>query len=304
MSVLAETTEGCLTIDLLTETRALEAFNFLKLCKAGYYFFSPFHSLRRDRWVECGDPNYPRETGKSVALLARVTEPFAARVKGDYLVADMGTAAAAGVGALAFLADDDLIGSLFCVSLGGRAPPKAAAVFGHVVEGFAVLDTINAGGEVRLTHIHILHDPFEDPQGLPRLRPTPSPYQLATCRLAADAVDGGADAAVDAAEYNALALELIGDLPHYQCQPLPRTLFVARLNPVTDAALLEVIFGRFGATRANVITDPQTHRSLCYGFVEFATQQQAEAAYHRLCKGCVIDGRHVHVDFSQSSYKH
>ncbi|KAL7662617.1 Peptidyl-prolyl cis-trans isomerase [[Candida] zeylanoides] len=301
MSVLAETTEGCLTIDLLTETHALETFNFLKLCKAGYYFFSPFHSLSRDQWVVCGDPNYPRETGKSVASLARVAGPFAARVKGDFLVADRDTAAT-GVGALAFLADHDLIGSSFCVSLGGRTPPNAAAVFGRVVEGFAVLDTINAGAEVRLTHIHILHDPFEDPQGLPQLELTPSPYQLATCRLDANGGDGG-DAAT-AAEYNALALELIGDLPHYQCQPSPRTLFVARLNPVTDAASLEVFFGRFGPARANVVTDPKTHRSSCYGFVEFATQQQAEAAYHRLRKGCVIDGRHVYVDFSQSAYRH
>lgn len=129
----------------------------------------------------------------------------------------------------------------------------------------------------------------------------PSKYQLETMRLPQLKASPETLLPENESQFNSIALELVGDLPHFQIKPSPSTLFVARLNPITTSESLTIIFSRFGKVLSgNVVVDPKTGKSLCYGFVEFESQQQAETAYSKMSKGCVIDGREVHVDFSQS----
>ncbi|CAH2351186.1 putative peptidyl-prolyl cis-trans isomerase Cyp6p [[Candida] railenensis] len=321
MSVLIETTEGNLTVDLHYEASPMASYNFIKLCKIGYYFFSPFHSLEKDFIVSGGDPEYPRETGTSIT---NFTEHADSRFEHEGSFLKVGAAGAVAsptsIGTLSFISSpNNLIGSSFTITLTSNREQlstiKNQVTFGHVVEGFQTLDRINqipVEGitskrllkDVRITYIHILHDPFEDPADLkivPSSSLVPSDYQLATMRLPQLKLEAESSTETES-QFNSIALELVGDLPHYQIKPSPRTLFVARLNPITNSESLTIIFSRFGKVEnCNVILDPkQNNKSLCYGFIEFESQHQAESAYEKLSRGCVIDGREVYIDFSQS----
>lgn len=320
MSVLIETTEGTLTVDLDYEAQALASYNFIKLCKIGYYFFSPFHSLDKDYIVAGGDPEYPRESSTSIAAF---TAHVDSRFEHQDSLLKAGAAAVTSpksIGTLSFTASsNNLIGSLFTITLTADGEQlstiKNQVPFGRVVEGFQTLDKINQTPvegiatkrllkDVRITYIYILHDPFEDPADLkivPSSSLVPSDYQLATMRLPQLKLEAEASPETES-QFNSIALELVGDLPHYQIKPSPRTLFVARLNPITDSESLTIIFSRFGKVEnCSVVLDPkQNNKSLCYGFIEFESQDQAELAYEKLSRGCVIDGREVYVDFSQS----
>jgi RNA recognition motif-containing protein len=55
-------------------------------------------------------------------------------------------------------------------------------------------------------------------------------------------------------------------------------------------------------TSCDIITDPKTSESLCYGFIEFDSQQACEEAYFKM-DNVLIDDRRIHVDFSQSVAK-
>ena len=61
MSVILETTEGNITIDLYTEECHTTCFNFLKLCKVKYYNNCLFFNVQQNFIAQTGDP-----TGKYV----------------------------------------------------------------------------------------------------------------------------------------------------------------------------------------------------------------------------------------------
>lgn len=105
------------------------------------------------------------------------------------------------------------------------------------------------------------------------------------------------------ARSRATVLEMVGDLPDADMAPPENVLFVCKLNPVTKAEDLEIIFGRFGEIKScEVVRDWKTGDSLQYAFIEFQTPQQCEQAYSKM-DNVLIDDRRIHVDFSQSVAK-
>jgi peptidyl-prolyl cis-trans isomerase-like 4 len=227
-----------------------------------------------------------------------------------------------------------LADSQFCISLiENYEPDTELAIFGAVVEGLDTLDKINEivtdfSGKpllpVLVLHSHVLDDPFEeddiDGVSYPDESPPPSPGQI---ELIAEAFNqeesktgedsnndnaNGSTSAVKTksdrdATAQALTLEIIGDLPFAEVKPEENVLFVCKLNPVTQADDLELIFSRFGKILScEVIRDPDTGESLQYAFIEFDRQEDCERAYLKM-EGVLIDDRRIHVDFSQSVAK-
>ncbi|KAK8092820.1 hypothetical protein PG999_014407 [Apiospora kogelbergensis] len=194
-----------------------------------------------------------------------------------------------------------LAGSQFIVTLGDHTDylDGRASVFAKVVEGFDVLEKINAA--------------ITDKEGHPlvdiRIKHTVA--QLATVRIADDA-DLTEEVDEEAAEKKrreaearaqALTLEMMGDLPFAEVKPPENILFVCKLNPVTTDADLELIFSRFGTILScEVIRDKKTGDSLQYAFIEYEDKSAAEAAYAKM-QSVLIDDRRIHVDFSQSVSK-
>lgn len=134
---------------------------------------------------------------------------------------------------------------------------------GTVGEGFGVLKLINLAELISVVELH-------------------NPY------IGATKLD-------DISRQRAKALEIIGDVDDHTVEPLPQTIFVARLAPQTLANALEVVFGRFGSVR-------QVTLKTGYAFVEFVQAASADAAVtHFRDKGGVVDGRDLKVDYSQST---
>jgi cold-inducible RNA-binding protein len=76
-------------------------------------------------------------------------------------------------------------------------------------------------------------------------------------------------------------------------------LFVGGLSWGTRDESLREAFGEFGeVTDARVVTDRETGRSRGFGFVTFASPQEAEAARARM-DGQELDGRTLRVDLAQ-----
>lgn len=292
MSVLLETTKGNIVFDLEYDKFPLQSYNFLKLCKINYYFFSPFFDLAPDKSVKCGNPHFPQDSSKGQAIGVFVdTTSFSKSFTGD--VVSIETEKNAGseteaIGTVKFVSEDDKVGSVFSISLG---PATKKDAFATVAEGFSVLETLNNGEHVQLLHTHILHDPFDDPNKIEEakkeLRPTKAQLEYFNSR------EGGQTT------FESMALELVGGLSDYKAQPSPSTLFVARLNPVTSEGALETFFGRFGQCKVSIFQGKKT----LYAFVEFAEKQMAEKAYLGTSAGCIIDGNRVVVDFSESVRK-
>lgn len=325
MSVLFETTVGNIVIDVLHEREPLLSYNFLKLCKAQYYFFSPFFNLRKDDVVFCGDPEFPKgDGGCAISEFGSFRVDSTEIPQGKFITVDpskvsRGWRQDEGVGSVYFLyqkrqnTSEVEIGSQFFISL--SADERAVSMyeglyFGKVAEGFSALEKINESvveiethrliEDIRILHAHILYDPFENPSFMEQISRSkwPTENQISTLR---NNRMFNQNKDVDNTIMQALSLELMGDLPRYDIKPSPQTLFVAKLNPVTNLDSLSIFFGRFGAVKqSNVVLDKEKKKSLCYGFVEFETQEDAENAYTKLQKGCMIDGRDIVVDFSQS----
>lgn len=105
------------------------------------------------------------------------------------------------------------------------------------------------------------------------------------------------------AKANAQLLEMVGDIPEADVKPPDNVLFVCKLNPVTTAEDLEIIFSRFGSILScEVIKDQKTGESLQYAFIEFEKPEDCENAYFKM-DNVLIDDRRIHVDFSQSVAK-
>lgn len=303
MSVLLETTKGNLVVDLFIQTQELPCYNFLKLCQINHYFFSPFYKIENNKVIYSGDPNYPSGVHSANHSINKYVELEQYDIIGvnDYLKVDCGLKASEynenPVGLVSFTTvNDNQIGSEFSICLDSTDPAefKSQLAFGKVVEGFSVLQSIS--DDTRIIRTHIIHDPFPNPpkMEIQNQKYFPSDIQISNFEEN--------ESSLEESTYQALGLELMNDLPHYNIKPSPRTLFIAKLNPITTSESLEIIFARFGEiVSSHVIIDAKTAKSLCYGFVEFSTKTDAEKAYGRLHKGCIIDGRNVIVEFSQSA---
>ena len=66
MSVVIETTQGDLTVDLFTKERPKTCLNFLKLCKTKAYNLNLFHTVQPDFIAQTGDPSGTGRGGESI----------------------------------------------------------------------------------------------------------------------------------------------------------------------------------------------------------------------------------------------
>lgn len=237
-----------------------------------------------------------------------------------------------------FKHEDLLADSQFCITVTENYEPDTElAIFGNVVEGFETLDKLNNAvtdfsGKpllpILILHSYVLDDPFEEEDSIgvlyPEESPPPSPGQLELIEEAFNqdelstsenkgnnTITSDNNRSVNTvktksdrdAAAQALTLEIIGDLPFAAVKPEENILFVCKLNPVTQADDLELIFSRFGKILScEVIRDPDTGDSLQYAFIEFDRQEDCERAYLKM-EGVLIDDRRIHVDFSQSVSK-
>ncbi|KAF2093408.1 putative cyclophilin-type peptidyl-prolyl cis-trans isomerase [Rhizodiscina lignyota] len=331
MSVLLETSLGDIVIDLLVDYAPKTCENFLKLCKVKYYNYSPVYNIQRNFVFQTGDPIGPgykdSDGGSSIwgLLQGPSKKAFAPEFHSELKHKERGTVTMA----TAPLPGDEkerVAGSQFLITLGDNIDyldqDHRGAIFGHVVEGFDVLEKINNAftdkngrplQDIRIRHTVILDDPFPDPPSLrePSKSPPPSEAQKATVRIAddetfEDELDEEAMAKLRAQrdmEARALTLELMGDLPFAEVKPPENVLFVCKLNPVTREEDLELIFGRFGTILScEVIRDKKTGDSLQYAFIEFEDSKSVDRAYSKM-DDVLIDDHRIHVDFSQSVSK-
>jgi RNA recognition motif-containing protein len=82
---------------------------------------------------------------------------------------------------------------------------------------------------------------------------------------------------------------------------MPVKLFVGGLSFSTSSERLREAFAAVGAVEsASVVTDRDTGRSRGFGFVEMASQEDANAAVSRL-NGTDLDGRQIKVEQALSS---
>merc|ERR1712227_49377 len=322
MSVVIETTQGDLTVDLFLKERPKTCLNFLKLCKTKAYNLNLFHTVQLDFIAQTGDPSGTGRGGESVfcQLYGEQAKYFESETIPRIRHTKHGLISMVNCG-------DNVLGSQFFITLGSNLDSLDGehCVFGEVVEGEDVLGKLNSTivdtegrpyQDIRITHTVVLHDPYDDPPGFePRsTSPEPSAEMLASTRIGADEsindYEGKTEEEVNEiiadkeAKARATILEMVGDLPEADIAPPENVLFVCKLNPVTTDEDLEIIFSRFGkVVSCEVIRDKKTGDSLQYAFVEFEDQKACEAAYFKM-DNVLIDDRRIHVDFSQSVSKY
>jgi peptidyl-prolyl cis-trans isomerase-like 4 len=328
MSVLLETSAGDIVVDLWVDAAPRACSNFLKLCKAKYYNDAQFFRVEAGFIAQTGDPTNRGDGGSCAAALCGGARYFA-RDQRLLSHARRGTLSMTGGNSSgnASYADSAglMLGSQFFVTLddGLEYLDGRHAAFGRVAEGWDAVQRIQdafVDGDckpyrvLRVRHTVVLDDPFADPSGFPREEdcPSPPPAQGGDGdRLGSeDELEGdGERNDVDTAERErtearsrAEVLEMIGDISSADVVPPDNVLFVCKLNAVTQAEDLEIIFSRFGECRADILRDGTTGASLCYGFVEYSSRAAAEKAYFKL-DNCLIDDRRIRVDFSQSVSK-
>lgn len=325
MSVLLETSYGDIVVDLLPEFSPKACTNFVKLCAIKYYNDCEFLRVEKGFIAQTGDPTNEGAGGECVfakcnppgpAFFDSERSPFASHER-------KGTVSMASN----VVGDERRIGSQFFITLadGLSYLDNDHTVIGEVAEGMDVVDNIAEtfvdGGFrpyrlIRIRHTIILHDPFDDPAGLPSDCPSPEPAQGGRGdRLGSDEEEEFNEDEDEEtrmrlkheeeereARSRAEVLEIIGDIGDADMKPPENVLFICKLNPVTEAEDLEIIFSRFGECKADILRDRKTGESLCYGFIEFEDKKHCENAYFKM-DSALIDDRRVRVDFSQSVSK-
>jgi peptidyl-prolyl cis-trans isomerase-like 4 len=321
MAVLLETSQGDMVIDLHHEDCPIACKNFLKLCKMKHYNNCLFFDVQRDFMVRTGDPTNSGKNGESVygKLYGEQASLFEDEIR-KHLRHDKR-------GVVSYSASaENANGSTFFITTRGDGLEyldDTHTIFGQVSEGLDTLDKINEAivddsnvpwQVIRIKHTIVLDDPFDDPPGIEKLIPpaSPAPPPDPEGRLAED-VDIAADefegmtaeeteAAIRKREATSRkqTLAMIGDIPDEDVEPPDDTLFVCKLNPITEDEDLEIIFSRFGTIRScNILRDKKSGDSLCYAFVEFEDVKACEEAFFKM-ENVLIDERRIHVDFSQS----
>ncbi len=77
---------------------------------------------------------------------------------------------------------------------------------------------------------------------------------------------------------------------------MSKNLYVGNLSYDTTEDTIRTLFSEYGEIEsANLITDRYTGRSRGFAFVEFTTQEAADAAMEAL-SGRSVDGREIRVD--------
>jgi len=322
MSVVIETTQGDVTVDLFLKERPKTCLNFLKLCKTKAYNLNLFHTVQSDFIAQTGDPSGTGRGGESIfcQLYGEQAKYYEAETIPRIKHTKQGLISMVNCG-------DNVLGSQFFITLGTNLDSLDGehCVFGEVVEGEEVITKLNNTitdtegrpyQDIRITHTVVLHDPYDDPPGL-ELReasPEPTAEMLASTRIGADEsindFEGRSEQEINEilaekeAKARATILEMVGDLPDADVAPPENVLFVCKLNPVTADEDLEIIFSRFGKVEScEVIRDKKTGDSLQYAFVEFDCPEACERAYFKM-DNVLIDDRRIHVDFSQSVSKY
>ncbi|VVT58298.1 uncharacterized protein SAPINGB_P006136 [Magnusiomyces paraingens] len=337
MSVLIETTEGDLVVDLLVDECPVSATNFLKLCKAKYFNLTTFSAVRHDRLCYAGSRAPTHGDSSAWGLTGTEPQTFYPEMQTPKIIASDSRRSFANTGTLAWVTTPStsavsvgptrggvLADSKFCISLSdsvGTGYDGDVAVFGRVVEGVdgalakindAIVDVHNKPlRPIVVLHTHILEDPFDEIRGLrlPESSPEPDEAQLKLIEEMSGSLDKEDNEEDEKrkeqreAASSALTLEIVGDLPFAEVLPEENVLFVCKLNPVTEDDDLSLIFSRFGPIRScEVIRDTKTGDSLQYAFIEFENKKDCELAYAKM-DGVVVDDRRIHVDFSQSVAK-
>ena len=320
MSVLLETSVGDIVVDLYVEERPRCSLNFLKLCKIKYYNFCLFHDVQRNFIVQSGDPSGTGDGGESIHGIIEGQEKkfiqpeLVPKIK--HTTRGLVSMAGGNTGVHA---------SQFFITCSDDLDYLNAnnTVFGEVAEGMDIVMKINDAycdkqgrpyKDIRILHTIILDDPFDDPKGLvvPDKSPEP-PTVTDSDRIGYDEdvnpFEGKTDEEVKEivesrdSKSNAQILEMVGDIPDADGRPPENVLFVCKLNPVTTAEDLEIIFSRFGSiVSCEVIKDQKTGDSLQYAFIEFEREEDCISAYFKM-DNVLIDDRRIHVDFSQSLAK-
>jgi peptidyl-prolyl cis-trans isomerase-like 4 len=298
MAVILETSLGELTVDLYVTETPETAKNFLKLCKIKYYNNCLFHNIQRDYIVQTGDPTNTGKGGESIygVLYGEQAKYIPDEIKPHLIHNKKGLLSMANAG-------PNLNGSQFFITTGDELPQLDGkhTIFGEVSEGFDTLDRINeayadADGKplqvVRIKHTIILDDPFDDPKGLEEHIPDASPvppkeqWDNLLDEEEAEKIGKPDERSLEEIEEERQAkeaasredvLKILQDIPDDEVKPPDTVLFVCKLNPVTTAEDLEIIFSRFGEIKScEVIKDWKTGDSLCYAFIEFATREDGQ----------------------------
>lgn len=318
MSVAIITTRGAFVIDLYLKYAPMCGFNFLKLCKLGYYSNAIFSEVVKSFIVKVShidDPVVNATGGESIYGLLTNDK----NLKFPDEISPILTHAKSGIVSMSNTAKNSN-GSNFFITLGydcSRFDDKHS-IFGEISENFEIIESISKEPvdkesrplrNIRILETKIIHDPFDDPPGFSNLLKTFHPKERIReiDRLEDDEIiheispeKHKEEMEKIKAKQNAQILEMIGDIPDIDAHPPDTTLFICKLNPITSEEGLKILFSRFGnVDRVDLIRDKKTGDSLCYGFIDFSKAVEAENAYLKMQKA-IIDGRIVKVDFCQS----
>ncbi|EDO19079.1 hypothetical protein Kpol_2000p44 [Vanderwaltozyma polyspora DSM 70294] len=325
MSVLVETTIGSFGVTLDCKDSSVEAYNFLKLCKANYYNYQCFYDIRKGHSIEFGDGLYRFKDRKELRVHSTFINSLLNKNNVDTIVPELATCSSsvntkeADMGRIGFKTTfkdkERLIGSKVVVALTDwDSNDGSVSFFGRVNRrNWDVLDNFNRAiideknelvTDIRIIKMHILKDPFPDPEGF-------CEYEISLpideVRLPQHIIDNSVPSSSKEIQdikkdilRKETTLEIIGDIPSVGVRPLENVLFICKLNPSTKAKDIAMIFQRFGEIKSvEIIKDKESGYSLGYGFIEFTTKHSCELAYTKM-ESTIIDDRRIHVDFCQS----
>ena len=327
MSVLLITSLGHIYFDLYYKDCPLASKNFLKLCKIKYYTHNLIYSVQKDFIAQSGSPSNSENSPNNQSIYGIVSKNnkdnfFKDEIRPKYLHNKKGLLCTANIG-------PDMNTSTFYITLSSNnliSLNGKHTIFGEVTKGFDVLDKINDAycdednrpyQNIRIIHCIVLNDPFDDLEGM--VIPPKSPEYK---RDLSDNKHLDDDFDIDKffkendteekikeklreqeSKNKTVMLELLEDLPNSNVKPPKNVLFICRLNPVTQAKDLEIIFEQFGPIKdCKIVRDKKTKQSLKYGFIEFEKIEDCEKAYLKM-DGALIDDFRIKVDFSQSVSK-
>ena len=331
MSVLLETSLGDVVIDLYTAEAPRTSDNFLKLCLIKFYNDCTLHV--RPTFIQTADTPHTSTPPASIHHLIALTSPPLppdglplppppSRFLPDEFHPSLSHSSKYVVSMLNLGLPHTGAAHFFITTTPHLTSLDAThSIFGRVAEGFDVVDRIAAQptddsgrpvAHIRIRHTTVLEDPFPTPPSLLPLIPPTSPppihdpYDYESLQSLHRPTPSSPSSSSPPPpppppppNPHAVVLEMIGDLPSADTAPPDNVLFVCKLNPVTRADDLELIFARFGRVVECVVVRDREGSSLCYGFVEFEKREECEAAYMKM-DGVVVDDRRIRVDFSQS----
>lgn len=309
MAVVLFTTKGAVVVDLFLKYAPMHGFNFLKLSKMGWFTNLLMTECFEDFFVKFSHLDDPH--GKSIYQILDSSGPSVADEITDCLSHSM-------LGVLSSCnTEPNNSTSNFMITLGSDLSrfDGIHTIFGRVAEGMDAIikasheicdDSKRPLRNVRVLQAIVLYDPFEDPPGFNRITFKPFPI-----RKERDRIEEGEEFSITPEqlqlehtklqnELNSTILEIAGEIPDGNAKPSPTTIFVCKLHPATTEDSLRIAFMKYGKVKSvSIQKDKKTGNSLCYGFIDFETQQGAERAYIQ-GQRMYLDGRYIHVDFSQS----